>query len=199
MKRLSESDRRAWEAYRTTADPLERSRRALAVPDRPGVDPDGPPHAAPKREARPLPRFRIGQKAPPPAPRHDLAPSVRDAVRGAPVAMDARAFHRLRAGKLRPDAKLDLHGMTLERAFPALQGFVMRANAEGKRLLLVVTGKGKRRDEGGPIPTRTGVLRHQVPQWLRMPPLAPLVLQVAEAHRSHGGSGAYYVYLRRSR
>ena len=55
------------------------------------------------------------------------------------------------------------------------------------------------RDEGGPIPVRHGVLRHQVPQWLSMPPLSSAVLQVSQAHISHGGGGAYYVYLRRHR
>ena len=87
--------------------------------------------------------------------------------------------------------------MTLDQAHPALIRFVLGAQAEGRRLLLVVTGKGKRRESEGPIPTRLGVLKHQVPQWLRMPPLGAVVLQVSEAHRSHGGAGAYYVYLRR--
>jgi DNA-nicking Smr family endonuclease len=36
-----------------------------------------------------------------------------------------------------------------------------------------------------------------VPGWLHLPPLGPAVLQVTEAHQRHGGSGAYYVYLRR--
>ena len=49
------------------------------------------------------------------------------------------------------------------------------------------------------MPVRRGILRHQVPQWLQMPPLAPLVLQVTQAHGKHGGSGAYYIYLRRQR
>jgi DNA-nicking Smr family endonuclease len=87
--------------------------------------------------------------------------------------------------------------MTLADAHPALLDFVAGAHARGLRLVLVITGKGKARDEYGPIPTRTGVLRHQVPQWLSSGPLRPLVLQVAEAHQRHGGSGAFYVYLRR--
>jgi DNA-nicking Smr family endonuclease len=64
---------------------------------------------------------------------------------------------------------------------------------------LVITGKGKHRDDGGPIPTRFGVLRHQVPQWLAMAPLGGLVMQITESHIRHGGQGAYYVYLRRTR
>jgi DNA-nicking Smr family endonuclease len=113
--------------------------------------------------------------------------------------MDKKAFTRLKRGKLKPEGKLDLHGMTLERAHPALNRFILTAQAQGKRLVLVVTGKGKRRDDGGPIPTRTGVLRHQVLHWLDTPPLSQVVMQVSQAHISHGGGGAYYVYLRRRR
>lgn len=117
----------------------------------------------------------------------------------ASVQMDKKAFTRLKRGKLKPEGKLDLHGMTLERAHPALNRFILTAQAQGKRLVLVVTGKGKRRDDGGPIPTRTGVLRHQVLHWLDTPPLSQVVMQVSQAHISHGGGGAYYVYLRRRR
>ena len=92
-----------------------------------------------------------------------------------------------------------LKGRTLDRAHPALTRFILGADKSGKRLVLVSTGKGKMGDEGGPSPTRFGVLRHQVPQWLSMAPLASAVLQVSQAHISHGGGGAYYVYLRRQR
>jgi len=115
------------------------------------------------------------------------------------VAMDRKSFQRLKRGKLTPEAKLDLHGMTLDHAHAALTRFILRAHGGGKRLVLVVTGKGKDRDGDGPIPVRHGVLRHNVPHWLRLPPLGPLVLQVTEAHIRHGGGGAYYVYLRRRR
>ena len=89
--------------------------------------------------------------------------------------------------------------MTLERAHTALTRFVLSSYTDQKRLLLVITGKGKNRDVSGPIPVRYGVLRHQVPEWLRLPPLANVVLQVTQAHVSHGGTGAYYVYLRKPR
>jgi DNA-nicking Smr family endonuclease len=130
---------------------------------------------------------------------HDLVPSLPDQIRKSPVQMDQKAFGKLKRGKLRPEGRIDLHGMTLDRAHPALTGFVLSAHKAGKRLVLVITGKGKERDEGGPIPVRYGVLRHQVPQWLSMPPLSHAVLQVSQAHISHGGGGAYYVYLRRHR
>jgi DNA-nicking Smr family endonuclease len=113
--------------------------------------------------------------------------------------MDRKAFGQMKRGKLRPEAKIDLHGMTLDRAHPALTRFILSAQAQGKRLVLVVTGKGKERDDGGPIPVRFGVLRHQVPQWLSMPPLSSAILQITESHVRHGGGGAYYVYLRKVR
>lgn len=117
----------------------------------------------------------------------------------AEVYMDKKAFGRMTRGKLTPEGRLDLHGMTLARAHPALIGFLLRAQSSGKRLVLVITGKGKDRDTGGPIPTKRGVLRHQVPDWCRMPPLGGAVLQITPAHLKHGGGGAYYIYLRRLR
>ncbi|UWR22461.1 Smr/MutS family protein [Sulfitobacter sp. S190] len=134
-----------------------------------------------------------------PARPHSLAPAIDEQIARTPVQMDNKSFGKMKRGKLRPEGRIDLHGMTLDRAHPALTSFVMNAHAQGKRLVLVITGKGKHRDEGGPIPTRMGVLRHQVPQWLKMQPMSSVVLQVAQAHISHGGGGAYYVYLRRHR
>lgn len=128
-----------------------------------------------------------------------LTPSIGEQVAGTQVNMDRKAYGRLTRGKLRPEGKIDLHGMTLDRAHPALTRFVLSAQAQGKRLVLVVTGKGKHRDDDGPIPVRFGVLRHQVPQWLSMPPLSSVILQVTQAHFRHGGCGAYYVYLRKNR
>ena len=128
-----------------------------------------------------------------------VRPSFADPLGPASVQMDKRAFTKLRRGKIKPEGKLDLHGMTLDRAHPALSRFIMASHQNDKRLVLVVTGKGKQRDEGGPIPSRYGVLRHQVLHWLNAAPLSSVVMQVSQAHVSHGGGGAYYVYLRRSR
>jgi len=168
-------------------------------------------------EVRPTPSMQeLLENAPPPkpmpdpsqpfqingsgaSPRDNLAPTLSQHLSDQHVQMDRKAFTKMRRGKLRPDAKIDLHGMTLDRAHVALTRFVLSSHKSGKRLLLVVTGKGKHRDDGGPIPVRLGVLRHQVPQWLRIPPLVGIVLQVTQAHQSHGGGGAYYVYLRRTR
>lgn len=130
---------------------------------------------------------------------HDLARPIAEALRDAPVTMDRRQFQRLSRGRLTPEARLDLHGMTLARAQGALTGFIADAWGQGLRLVLVITGKGRTGGEDGPIPRRTGALRHEVPLWLRRPPLAPMVLDLRPAHRRHGGDGALYVYLRRRR
>ena len=98
-------------------------------------------------------------------------------------------------GKLAPEARIDLHGMTLAVAKAELTGFILRAQAAGHRLVLVITGKGK--GDHGPLPTRSGALRHEVPHWLGMAPMAGAVMQVVPAHDRHGGGGAYYVWLRR--
>lgn len=109
--------------------------------------------------------------------------------------MDHKTHRRMSQGKLRPEARLDLHGMTLAQAHPELIGFILTARTAGLRLVLVITGKG--RGDHGPLPTRPGALRHQVPVWLHRAPLVTAVQQVTPAHYRHGGEGAYYVYLRR--
>lgn len=116
------------------------------------------------------------------------------------IRMDRRRFDNLRKGKLRPEARLDLHGLTAEVAHQRLQSFIAAAHRDGLRLTLVITGKGKiSADEPGHFHSRRGVLRHSVPHWLAQPRLRQLILQVTQAHDSHGGAGALYVYLRRQR
>ncbi|MGR3569681.1 MAG: Smr/MutS family protein [Pseudooceanicola nanhaiensis] len=147
----------------------------------------------------PLTDFAIGQSSRDRGGSHDLLRPIQDQLTGAPVRMDRKAHDKLKRGKLKPEARIDLHGMTQDRAHSALTGFVLRAHREDKRLVLVITGKGRDSDEGDIMPVRRGVLRHQVPHWLSVPPLSGIVLQVTPAHLRHGGGGAYYVYLRRHR
>ncbi|HXJ02062.1 MAG TPA: Smr/MutS family protein [Micropepsaceae bacterium] len=92
----------------------------------------------------------------------------------------------LRRGRLEPEARLDLHGLTQEGAYRALLGFLSRAQADGQKLVLVITGKG-------------GVLRAQLPLWLGQPDMRALVAGLNEAHVKHGGAGAFYVLLKRNR
>jgi DNA-nicking Smr family endonuclease len=127
----------------------------------------------------------------------DLAPGP--AADRAHPHMDRRRFDKLRRGRMDPEARLDLHGMTSERAHGALIAFILAAHASGLRLVLVITGKGRPGEPDALAPHRHGVLRHSVPHWLNAPPLTGKVLQLAQAHQRHGGGGAFYVYLRRQR
>jgi DNA-nicking Smr family endonuclease len=154
---------------------------------------------APKKARPEVKDFQIGQSAPDYAFLNDLAPSIAEQIARQPVVMDRKAHRNMTRGKLEPEARIDLHGMTLAQAHPELVRFVLGAQSRGCRLVLVITGKGRKGLDDGPIPQRQGVLRHQVPQWLRLPPLGAVVMQINPAHLKHGGSGAYYVYLRRSR
>ncbi len=194
-RRLSEEDRALWRRVTETAVPLK--------PDAPHPIAELPEAVAPPPPDIPapasFPRFRIGQTAGAMPPGDDLARPVAEHLDGAPPRMDRKRFGKLKRGKLQPEVRLDLHGMTLAQAHPALNRFIQDSHAQGRRLVLVITGKGKRRESHDPIPVRTGVLRHQVPHWLHTPPLSQAVLQVTPAHLKHGGEGAYYVYLRRAR
>ena len=191
-RHLSPEEADLWRSVAQTARPLHGPPPPDRVTPRPPeVDP------APLHHARPrLSPFLLGEKTRSPE-RRDLAPTLPQLLDQAPLQMDARTHGRMTRGKLAPEARIDLHGLTLAEAHPELIRFILTAQAQGLRLVLVITGKGKRRDDGGPIPQRMGALRHQVPAWLRLPPLGPAVLQVTEAHLKHGGSGACYVYLRR--
>lgn len=163
----------------------------------------GLPRSLPALKAPPKPAplqpFRLGARALPSPTGHDLAPTPGQMMSAGPVKMDAGKHKQMRRGKLDPEARLDLHGLTLAEAHPELIRFLMNAQSDGMRLVLVITGKGKDRDTGGPIPSRIGALRHQLPHWLRLPPLNHIVLQTSEAHLKHGGGGAFYIYLRRNR
>lgn len=193
-RRLREDELELWRQVARTAQPLTPEtppKRSLLEPAKPPSKPAAP---------TPIPAFQLGQKARGgTGPAHDVLPGLTDRLRALPVTMDSKAYGKLKRGKMRPEARVDLHGMTVDRAHAVLSGFVMRAHAQGKRLVLVITGKGRRADDDGPIPVRQGVLRHNVPHWLSIPPLNQVVMQVSEAHGRHGGGGAYYVYLRRPR
>jgi DNA-nicking Smr family endonuclease len=83
---------------------------------------------------------------------------------------------------------LDLHGLDQDRARAVLHRFLLRAQDDGARAVLVITGKGVQGD---------GVLRRRAPEWLAEPTVRSVVAGVSEAHRRHGGAGALYVALKR--
>jgi len=177
---LSEEEQILWESVAKQIKPLRRRPRAPKAPA------EEPPVAAKSASLPKSPTAVRSAKAarpdkPPPAP--PLAPLSR------------RERSQLSRGRKEIDARLDLHGMTQTRAHRALLSFLQRANSEGHRFVLVITGKGR---AVGPESER-GVLRRQVPEWLGLPEFRALVVGFEEAHIGHGGEGALYVRVRRSR
>lgn len=121
--------------------------------------------------------------------------------------IDSKAVRRLGNGRMAIDSRIDLHGLRQSEAYAELRRFLMRSVAKGYRMVLVITGKGSRARssihdgsgesfafDGGREP---GVLRRQVPMWLREPEFAAVVVGFTTAHVRHGGEGALYVQLRR--
>lgn len=148
---------------------------------------------------RPLPgrpasaaRSPTSETAPAPTPAH-VPPPIRPAVAKTrparpPEPIEPGRQRRIVRGHEPLEARIDLHGMTHDRARAALEAFLMRVWDEGCREVLVITGKGPQGD---------GVLRRFTPEWLAAPPLRAIVAGVSPAHRRHGGEGALYVALKR--
>jgi DNA-nicking Smr family endonuclease len=132
-----------------------------------------------------------------PRTRFDPAPDPYTENIDAAPRMDRRRYERMVRGKLVPDARLDLHGMTRADAHRTLIAFILAAQANGHRLVLVITGKGRPDPGDSVIPERQGILRHSLPHWLAAPPLTGRVIEWRPAHARHGGTGAVYLYLRR--
>lgn len=110
---------------------------------------------------------------------------------GKTAGLDKRNAQRLKRGQLRPEARVDLHGMIQLEAHAALNDFVAECHMAGLRSVLVITGKGSVRDGG--------VLRRMVPRWLNQAPLRGMVIAIEQATPRDGGAGAYYLLLRRRR
>jgi len=189
-KRLSEDDLAVWSQAARSILPLRPRTTSDAVTEPVAKQPDDAPKA-------PIARFEVGRKNTVHRNSVSLTSTLQQQLQTEPVRMDAKTLARMKRGKLKPEAKLDLHGMTLAQAQPALTRFILRKQGDGCRLVIVVTGKGRVKEDEGPIPMPRGLLRHHVPQWLSSGSLRSAVLQVTPAHMKHGGAGAYYVYLRR--
>lgn len=179
---LSDEDRALWEIVAKSVKPLRKKNRAAVTE---------PTEDVAVAESAKLKK---------PAPRHvallPIVPSpAHKPVTPPPLApIGRRERMQLSKGRKEIDARLDLHGMTQARAHRALLTFLHRASADGMTFVLVITGKGT----SGEYAER-GVLRRQVPEWLSLPEFRSLVVGFEQAHIGHGGAGALYVRVRRSR
>jgi DNA-nicking Smr family endonuclease len=111
--------------------------------------------------------------------------------------VDASTFEKFRRGHMNIDSTLDLHGLTQAEAHAALKKFIPNCADAGDRCVLIITGKGGARRED--TMEKTGVLRENLPKWLNGADLRPKILSLSPAQPRHGGSGAFYVLLKRRR
>jgi DNA-nicking Smr family endonuclease len=184
---LSPEERDLWRRVAKAVNPLDAA-RAKRLDDIAPPAPDPRPKPA-DSSLKTGPTNRVARREP-------------DRVK---TPADRSTEKKVRRGHVEVEARIDLHGLTSARARRDLLGFLQRAQGNGLRKVLVITGKGaggraldQRRFEpwapdAAPLP---GVLRRSFTQWMTDPAFAPLVSGYAEAHRRHGGSGAFYVMIR---
>jgi DNA-nicking Smr family endonuclease len=173
-------DRDIWEAYKRTVSKPVATKASLRK--KKGVAKQAGEHHAARR--------RAAETAPPEMPRMDAAQKLASA---ALRALERKREKSIRQGAIEIDGRLDLHGMTQVQAFETLGRFLRREVKAGKRHLLIITGKGSIEPKGE---TR-GVLRASLQDWLGQLPEAGHILALRQASPRHGGSGAFYVILRK--
>ena len=189
----TEEELQEWAVLTGTAVPAP-----AASPEKPA--PPAPSTAGPASRPSPETRireFELGSLAP---PERAVSFGERDAGprRERVGNIDRRVERRLKSGKLDPERVIDLHGLDRKQAERTLVGFLQGCRAGKVRLALVVTGKGRHAPADW-MEEEPGVLRRSVPVWLQQKPLSEIVQHFSPAHPSHGGGGAYYVYLRQAR
>jgi DNA-nicking Smr family endonuclease len=180
---LSGEERALWDTVTRAIAPL---RRRKVKTEEPGA----------KTESTKAETIQIAAK---PARKAVAAPLVAPSRPAAPpfAPLGRRMRQKLARGSESIDARIDLHGMTQDRAHAALAHFLRRAQHEGARVVLVITGKGLR--PGSDPHAERGVLKRQVPLWLESAELRPLVIGFESATVGHGGAGALYVRVRKGR
>ncbi|RWO23107.1 Smr/MutS family protein [Mesorhizobium sp.] len=172
IDRLSEDDRVLWNLVARTAKPL-KGKSAVDIP-----------HIGPDIADDTKPMLRDQAMAP--------AAATKARTQNVSHALDEPTLEKLSKGRLPIEGRVDLHGLSQDEAYSLLFSFLHRAHAGGIRYVLVITGKGS--SSGG-----DGILRRAVPAWLSTPAFRPLVSSHDHAARKHGGSGALYIRLRRTR
>ena len=96
-------------------------------------------------------------------------------------------FRKLKKGQFSVSAELDLHGMTIAEAQPALTHFIQNSREENKRCVRIIHGKGYGSSNQGPR------LKPMVNQWLQK---RNEILAFCSARPMDGGTGAVYVLLK---
>ena len=110
-----------------------------------------------------------------------------------PSGISSSQAQNLQKGKIRPEARIDLHGFTQDKANSYLKDKLTELYKKNIRCILIIPGKkiGKYGSEG--------ILKKEVPRWLNISPLREMVLMTSWAQPKDGGDGALYVLLKKRR
>ena len=106
-------------------------------------------------------------------------------------------FKKKKNSKVR---SIDLHGYTLDEANKTIENFIKKAFSENVNKLIVVTGKGLHsQNEKDPyVSKELGILKYSVPEYIKNnQDLMKLINNIDDANIEDGGSGAFYIYLKK--
>ena len=96
---------------------------------------------------------------------------------------------------------IDLHGFSLEDANKTIEKFINDRHKNGEVKITVVTGKGIRsKVENNPYLSKDlSILKNSVPEFIKLNPnLMKKIKKITEANIEDGGSGAFYIYLKKN-
>ena len=97
---------------------------------------------------------------------------------------------------------IDLHGYTLDQANKKIEDFINQNFLAGIKKLIVVTGKGLHSEnEKNPYVSRDlSILKYSVPEYIKNNKnLMNKIYEFGEAKIEDGGSGAFYIFLKKSK
>jgi DNA-nicking Smr family endonuclease len=98
--------------------------------------------------------------------------------------------------------KIDLHGYTIEEANKSIEQFIQKSFDENVTKIIVITGKGLRSSniENPYLSKDLSILKYSVPEFIENnKSLTQLIIETTDAKIEDGGSGAFYIYLKRKK
>jgi DNA-nicking Smr family endonuclease len=108
---------------------------------------------------------------------------------------------KLKKGKIPIDKKVDFHGLSVELAKIKFLKTIDSCFYSNKRCILFITGKGinKNNFEGLHNKLYEGKIRNEILNWANQKNVVSKILNISLAGYSHGGDGAFFVYLRKNK
>ena len=103
--------------------------------------------------------------------------------------------------KIKKIRSLDLHGYSLDNANQAVDNFIKKSYQEKVYKLIIVTGKGIHSDnEKDPYVSKDlSILKYSIPEFVKNnAELMSIISEIKEANIEDGGSGAFYIYLKKN-